>query len=130
VHFSYVFDQHIFSGGAMQTTVGHGALLTSCTIGSRTLIGQGAVIQEGCEIGHNCMIAAGAVLLPSKPAFSLKLSRLVQGNKSLQTYVDTVVPSKQLWAGNPAAYVRDVTEEEMAHFAKVRMLPSGMHVFC
>jgi carbonic anhydrase/acetyltransferase-like protein (isoleucine patch superfamily) len=45
-------------------TIGHGALLTSCTVGDRSLIGQGAVVQEGCEIGSNSIVAAGAVVLP------------------------------------------------------------------
>jgi carbonic anhydrase/acetyltransferase-like protein (isoleucine patch superfamily) len=47
-----------------QVTIGHGALLTSCTVGDRSLIGQGAVVQEGCEIGSNSIVAAGAVVLP------------------------------------------------------------------
>ena len=47
-------------------TIGHGALITSCTIGNRCLIGQGAVVQEGCEIGNNSIVAAGAVVLPGK----------------------------------------------------------------
>jgi carbonic anhydrase/acetyltransferase-like protein (isoleucine patch superfamily) len=45
-------------------TIGHGALITSSTIGNRVLIGQGAVVQEGSEIGNNSIIAAGAVVLP------------------------------------------------------------------
>ncbi len=77
-------------------TVGHGALLTSCTIGSETLIGQGAIVQEGSVIGPNCIIAAGAVVLPG-----------------------TMIPQGQLWAGNPAKYIRDVTEEETAAKKKV-----------
>jgi carbonic anhydrase/acetyltransferase-like protein (isoleucine patch superfamily) len=48
----------------LQVTIGHGALLTSCTVGDRSLIGQGAVVQEGCEIGSNSIVAAGAVVLP------------------------------------------------------------------
>jgi carbonic anhydrase/acetyltransferase-like protein (isoleucine patch superfamily) len=47
-----------------QVTIGHGALITSSTIGNRVLIGQGAVVQEGSEIGNNSIIAAGAVVLP------------------------------------------------------------------
>lgn len=79
-----------------RVTIGHGALLTSCIVGADTLIGQGAIIQAGAEIGSESMIAAGAVVLPN-----------------------TVVPSKQLWAGNPAKYIRDVSDEEVAMFAKV-----------
>eukprot|EP01034_Spumella_vulgaris_P021365 gene21365-27395_t len=70
-------------------TVGHGALITSSTIGDFVLVGQGAIIQEGCDIGDHCIIAAGAVVLPN-----------------------LVIPAGQLWAGNPAQYIRDVTEDE------------------
>jgi carbonic anhydrase/acetyltransferase-like protein (isoleucine patch superfamily) len=70
-------------------TIGHGALITSSTIGDYTLIGQGAIVQEGCDIGNNVVIAAGAVVLPN-----------------------TVIPEGQLWAGNPAKYIRDVTDDE------------------
>ena len=70
-------------------TVGHNALLTSCLVGDQCLIGQGSVVSEGCVVNSGAVIAAGAVLPPL-----------------------TVVPSKQLWAGNPAKYVRDVTDTE------------------
>lgn len=84
-----------------EVTIGHGALLTSCTVGSRVLIGQGAIVQAGADIGSDSMIAAGAVVLPN-----------------------TVVPSKQLWAGNPAKYVRDLTDEELAGVQKVSLVRS------
>ena len=76
-------------------TVGHGAMLTSCTIGNHVLIGQGAIIQEGSVVENNSIVAAGAVVLP-----------------------DTLIPSGQLWAGNPAVYIRDVTEDEVENFEK------------
>ena len=72
-----------------RVTIGHGALITSCTIADGVLVGQGAVVQEGCDIGSKAIIAAGSVLLPN-----------------------TVVSAGQLWAGNPAKYIRDVTPEE------------------
>lgn len=77
-------------------TVGHGALLTSCVVHDSVLIGQGAIIQKGSVIETNSIIAAGSVILPG-----------------------TLVPAKQLWAGNPAKYIRDVTEDEIAHIEKV-----------
>ena len=77
-------------------TIGHGALLTSCVIQDSVLIGQGAIIQKGSIIQSHSIIAAGSVILPG-----------------------TLVPSKQLWAGNPAKYIRDVTEDEIAHIEKV-----------
>mmetsp|Transcript_22407 Transcript_22407/g.45086 ORF Transcript_22407/g.45086 Transcript_22407/m.45086 type:complete len:229 (-) Transcript_22407:76-762(-) len=87
------FPAHVDIGD--QVTIGHGALITSCTIGNRVLIGQGAIIQEGSDIGNNAIIAAGAVVLPG-----------------------TVVPAQQLWAGNPAAFIRDVTDAEMEGMVK------------
>jgi len=34
-------------------------------------------------------------------------------------HVGTLIPDKQLWAGNPATYIRDVTEDEMKGLIKV-----------
>jgi gamma-carbonic anhydrase len=80
-----------------KVTIGHGALLTSCTVGSQALIGQGAIVQAGAEVGAQAMVAAGAVVLPN-----------------------TVIPAKQLWAGNPAKYIRDLNDEEISHLDKVK----------
>ncbi len=81
-----------------KVTIGHGALLTSCVVGNRALIGQGAIIQAGAEIGANSIIAAGANVLPN-----------------------TVIPSNQLWAGNPAKFIRELTEEELGNLEKVNI---------
>jgi carbonic anhydrase/acetyltransferase-like protein (isoleucine patch superfamily) len=75
-------------------TIGHGALLTSCTVADKALIGQGSIIQTGCSIGSESIIAAGAVVLPN-----------------------TTVPPGQVWAGNPATFMRDVTAEDKKNFA-------------
>lgn len=77
-------------------TIGHGAVLTSCHIQDHVVIGMNAVISTGCFIGRNSMIAAGAVLLPG-----------------------TFVPAGQLWAGNPAVYIRDIRAEEIQSFDQV-----------
>ena len=50
----------------------------------------------GCVIERNVIIAPGSVLP-----------------------VDTFVPSGQLWAGNPAKYVRDLTDDEKKKVKKV-----------
>lgn len=76
-------------------TIGHGAVLHSCTLKDRVLVGMNAVIQEGSIIEQDSMIAAGAVVLP-----------------------ESHIPQGQLWAGNPAKYVRDVTEEEITFLEK------------
>lgn len=76
-------------------TIGHGALLTSCIIGDRVLIGQGSIVQEGTEIGSDVILAAGAVVAPG-----------------------TNIPSGQMWAGNPAKFIRECSEAEMSNFEK------------
>jgi hypothetical protein len=79
-------------------TIGHGALLTSCSVGDRVLIGQGAIIQEGCVVESDVIVGAGAVVAPG-----------------------TLIPSGQMWAGNPAKFIRAVNEHEMENFVKVEM---------
>ncbi len=79
-----------------KVTIGHGAVLHSCTIQDRVLIGMNSVIQEGAFVEHDSIVAAGAVVLP-----------------------ETHIPSGQLWAGNPAQYVRDVTDDEKELILKV-----------
>ena len=45
-----------------RVTVGHGAILHSCTIGDETLIGMGAIILNGAVIGSHCVVGAGALV--------------------------------------------------------------------
>jgi carbonic anhydrase/acetyltransferase-like protein (isoleucine patch superfamily) len=59
---------HVTTGGpdlviGERVTVGHGAILHSCTIGDGCLIGMGAVILDGAKIGSGSIVAAGSVLL-------------------------------------------------------------------
>jgi carbonic anhydrase/acetyltransferase-like protein (isoleucine patch superfamily) len=42
--------------------VGHGAILHGRLIGRHTLVGIGARLLGGCEVGEECLIAAGAVV--------------------------------------------------------------------
>lgn len=43
-------------------TIGHNAIIHSCTIGDKTVIGMGAVILSGAKIGEGCIVAAGSVV--------------------------------------------------------------------
>jgi carbonic anhydrase/acetyltransferase-like protein (isoleucine patch superfamily) len=45
-------------------TVGHHVVLHGCKVGNRVLIGMGAVLMDGVEIGDDCVIAAGALVTP------------------------------------------------------------------
>jgi len=49
-----------------RVTIGHRALLHSCTIGEETLIANGAMVLDRCVIGRHCLIAAGALVTPDK----------------------------------------------------------------
>ncbi len=43
-------------------TVGHGAILHSCTIENDALIGMGAILLTGCKIGERAIVAAGTLV--------------------------------------------------------------------
>ena len=47
-------------------SVGHGAVLHGCTVGSGTIVGMGAVVMNGASIGASCLVAGGAVVLDRK----------------------------------------------------------------
>lgn len=63
--------------------------LNSCTIGDHAYIGANASIGKGATVESGAMVAAGAIVPP--------------GAK---------VPSGQVWAGNPAKFLRDLTAVE------------------
>lgn len=72
-------------------TIGHGAILHSCTVGDGTLIGMGAIVLGSAVIGKNCIVGAGA-LVPQH----------------------AVIPDGSLVVGFPAKVRRALTEEEIA----------------
>lgn len=72
-------------------TVGHHVVLHGCRVGSRVLIGMGAILMDGVEVGDDCIVAAGALLSPG-----------------------TVIPSGHLAIGSPAKVKRPLNETELA----------------
>eukprot|EP01125_Pyxidicula_operculata_P021630 TRINITY_DN843_c0_g1_i1.p1 TRINITY_DN843_c0_g1~~TRINITY_DN843_c0_g1_i1.p1 ORF type:complete len:239 (-),score=31.68 TRINITY_DN843_c0_g1_i1:27-743(-) len=78
------------------------------SVGDNVFIGSNSVI-SGCKLESESFIDAGCVVLEG--AVVGKQSRLAPG-----TYVpaNTSIPPKQLWAGSPAKYVRDLTDVEIA----------------
>lgn len=70
-------------------TVGHKAILHACTLADEVLVGMGAIILDGAEIGARCIIGAGA---------------LVTGGKK--------IPPGSLVLGSPAKVVRTLSIEE------------------
>ncbi len=72
-------------------SIGHGAIVHGCTVGSNTLIGMGAIILNDAVIGSNCLIGAGALVTQGK-----------------------IIPDGSLVIGSPAVVKRALNEEEIA----------------
>jgi carbonic anhydrase/acetyltransferase-like protein (isoleucine patch superfamily) len=72
-------------------TVGHKAILHACTVADEVLVGMGAIILDGAEIGARSIIGAGA---------------LVTGG--------TKIPPGSLVLGSPGKVVRTLSLEEQA----------------
>jgi carbonic anhydrase/acetyltransferase-like protein (isoleucine patch superfamily) len=71
-------------------TIGHNTIIHACTIKDYAFVGMGCVVMDQAIISDNSMLAAGAVLTPGK-----------------------IIKSGEIWAGNPARYLRDLTKEEI-----------------
>jgi carbonic anhydrase/acetyltransferase-like protein (isoleucine patch superfamily) len=74
-----------------EVTVGHAAILHGCTIHDRVLIGMGATLLNGAEIGSDSIVAAGS-LVPEEKKF----------------------PARSLLMGRPATLKRELTDKEVA----------------
>jgi len=70
-------------------TIGHGAVIHCRKIGSDSLIGIGAMLLDGAEVGEQCIIGAGALVVERK-----------------------VIPPGSLVLGMPGKVTRELTEEE------------------
>jgi len=91
---------HVTTGGpelivGERVTVGHRAILHSCTIGDGCLIGMGAILLDGVTVGAGSIIAAGSVLL--------------QG---------TEVPPRSLVAGVPGTVKKTLDREAAERLAR------------
>ncbi len=69
-------------------TVGHSAIVHSCAVGERALVGMNAVVLDGSTVGHHAIVAAGSVVTE-----------------------DTEVPPRSLVAGTPATVLREDVED-------------------
>lgn len=69
--------------------VGPNTVLDSCKVESKGFVGMGATVHSGAKVESYGVVAAGSVIPEN-----------------------TTVPSYQIWAGNPARYLRDLTNEE------------------
>jgi gamma-carbonic anhydrase len=92
---------HVAARGLMtvvgrNVTVGHMALLHACEVQDGAFIGMRSTVLDGAVIESEAMVAAGALVAPGK-----------------------VVRRGELWAGNPARKMRDLTEKDLADFKRV-----------
>ena len=76
--------------------VGHMALIHACTVGDGAFIGMRSLVLDLAVVEPGAMVAAGAVVTPNK-----------------------VVKSGQLWAGLPARFVRELSDEDVAEAAYI-----------
>jgi len=75
-------------------TVGHKCMLHGCTLGSRILVGMGAIIMDGAIIEDDVFIGAGSLVPPNK-----------------------ILKSGYLYVGNPVKQARLLKDSE-ANFLK------------
>jgi carbonic anhydrase/acetyltransferase-like protein (isoleucine patch superfamily) len=76
--------------------VGHRAVLHGRLIGKDTLIGMGALLLSGCEIGPECIIAAGTVV--------------TEGRR---------IPQRSVVMGVPGRVVRAASDEEVENTRRI-----------
>jgi len=74
-------------------TVGHQAMLHGCTIGSRVLVGMGAMVMDGAIVEDEVIIGAGSLVPPGK-----------------------TLESGYLYVGRPAKQVRPISDKEREFF--------------
>ena len=75
-------------------TIGQACMLRSVTIEDECIVGDKCVLLEGSMMEKHSVLTAGSVLPPGRR-----------------------VPTGQMWSGNPARYVRDLTKDEKAAIA-------------
>lgn len=75
--------------------IGHMAMIHGCVLEDRAFVGLSTTVMNACVIESDAMLAAGALLSPGKR-----------------------IPSRQLWAGSPAKYMRDLPEPAIADMQK------------
>ena len=92
---------HVAGRGLMtivgrNVSVGHMALLHACELQDESFVGMNATVLDGAVVESGAMVAAGAVVTPRK-----------------------IVRKGELWAGNPAQKLRDITEKDLEMFKRV-----------
>ena len=74
-----------------EVTIGHGAIVHGCTVRDRVLIGMGAILLNGVDVGEDSIVAAGTLLAE-----------------------ETHIPPRSLVMGSPGKIRRQLTDAEVA----------------
>ena len=78
-----------------KVTIGHNVIINGkCKINNSAVIGMGSILEENCIVEKNAFVGA---------------------NSYVKT--NTVVPEGKIYAGNPAKFFRDVTQQEREFFS-------------
>ena len=75
-------------------TIGHSCVIHACHIEDNCLIGMGSIVMDGAKIGRDSIVGAGSVVTKGKQ-----------------------FPPKSLILGNPAKFIRTLSEEEITEIA-------------
>ncbi len=98
-------------------TVGHGAVMESCSIGGGSLVGMNAVILQEVVIGRECLVAAGCVVRERHQIPDRSMVAGVPG--SVRKNLDGVA---EAWVGRSARHYvclsRDYLQEGIGHVAQ------------
>lgn len=82
-----------------RVTIGHNSVLHACTVEDESFVGMGSTILDGAVVEKGAMVAAGSVVTQR-----------------------TRVPSGQIWAGSPAKFLRELTDEERSSLSENAIL--------
>lgn len=74
-----------------RVSIGHMALIHACTLEQGCFVGMKACIMDGATVERGAFVAAGSLVTPGKR-----------------------VPAGELWAGQPARFVRKISEKDQA----------------
>lgn len=74
-----------------RVSIGHLALIHACTLEEGAFVGMKACVMDGAVVEKGAFVAAGALVTPGKR-----------------------VPAGELWSGQPARFVRKVSDKDQA----------------
>jgi carbonic anhydrase/acetyltransferase-like protein (isoleucine patch superfamily) len=78
-----------------KVTIGHSAVIHGCTVEDGAFVGMGATLLDGVVVEKGAFVAAGSMVTEN-----------------------TRIPAGQIWAGNPAKFLRELKGEEGAFIPK------------